>query len=72
MQENGYAIQYINDPSEEVQRLAIQQNGLVIRFVHNSSEEIQRLAIENNPDCIKYIDVKKYPELYEFYKLRVM
>ena len=33
VQQNGHAIQYIKEPSEEVRRLAVQQNGNAIMYV---------------------------------------
>ena len=40
MQQNGYAIILIEDPSEE-QKLAVKENGLTIQFIKDPSEEVQ-------------------------------
>ncbi len=54
--EDGYAIQHIANPNEELQRLAVQQNGGAIQFINNPSEKIQLEAIKKSPWVIKFID----------------
>ena len=44
---NGCSIEYIYNPSEEVQLTAVKQNGFAIRFIHNPSEKVIRYVIEN-------------------------
>jgi hypothetical protein len=56
VQQNGYIIKYIKEPSEEVKKLAVKQNGIAIKYIDNSSEELQRLAVQQNGNSIKYID----------------
>ena len=40
------AIFYIKDPSEELQKLAVQQNGPAIFYIKDPSEEVQKLAVQ--------------------------
>ena len=40
VKQEGYAIQYINNPSEEVQLAAVKQNGNAIQFIKNPSEVV--------------------------------
>ena len=51
----GHAIKYTKEPSEEVQRLAVQQNGFVIKYIKEPSEEVRRLAVQENGHAIQYI-----------------
>ena len=44
MQQNGNAIQYIKEPCEEVQKLAIQQNGFAIEYIKEPCEEVQKIS----------------------------
>jgi hypothetical protein len=44
VQENGYAIRFIQNPSEAVQLAAVQENGYAIRFIQNPSEAVKRAA----------------------------
>ena len=55
VQQNGHAIQYIKEPSEEVRRLAVQQNGFAIMFVKEPTEEMCRLAVQQNGDAIHFV-----------------
>ena len=44
VRQNWGAIEYINNPSEEVQLAAVRQNGQAIRYIKNPSEEVQLIA----------------------------
>ena len=66
----GDLIRYIENPSEEIQELAVKQNGLNIQYIINPahlnvskpkqqfcvSEEIQKLAVQDYGMAIKYIE----------------
>lgn len=50
-----YSLEYIKDPSYEMQKRAIMKCGRVIKFVPNPSEELQLIAINDdwgNIECI--------------------
>ena len=46
VKQDGYCIQYINNPSEEIQLEAVKQNTRSIKLINNPSKEVQKLAIE--------------------------
>jgi hypothetical protein len=56
VQQNGYAIQYIKNPSEKVQLAAIQKDGMVIQYIENPSEAVQLAAVQQNGYAIQYIE----------------
>jgi hypothetical protein len=56
VQQNGYVIRYIDNPSEEVKRLAVKQNGRVIYYIENPSEEVKRLAVKKHGTAIQFIE----------------
>lgn len=55
VQGSGYAIQYIDNPSEEVQLEAVKQNDSAIQCINNPSEEMQLIAVKNNGNNITEI-----------------
>ena len=55
VQKNGWAIEYIKEPSVEVQKLAVKQNGYALRYVDNKTEEICKLAVQQNGLALQYI-----------------
>ena len=52
---NGYAIQYIHNPSEEIQLEAVKSRGGAIQYIHNPSEAVQREAVKQDGYAIRYI-----------------
>jgi hypothetical protein len=48
-------IQYIKDPSYELQMTAVKQEGQVIRFIKDPSYELQLAAVNQNGNAIQYI-----------------
>ncbi len=55
VQEDGFNIEYINDPSESVQMAAVNQNGYSIQCIKNPSEAVQLVAVKNNGWSIRHI-----------------
>lgn len=53
--ENPYFILKIDDPSEEIQMLAIQGNPTVIKFIDEPTDEVKKMAVESEPNIIKDI-----------------
>jgi len=53
---NPYNIQYVDDPDEQLQSIAVSDNGYAIQFIKNPSEQIIIEAIDSNPQSIKYLD----------------
>jgi len=55
VKQNGNSIQYIHNPSEEVQLEAVKEDGYSIQYINNPSIELQKLAIHNSGYNIKII-----------------
>ena len=55
VKEEGYAIQFIHNPSEAVQIEAVKQNGNTIQFIHNPSESVQMETVIENGYNIQWI-----------------
>ena len=56
VRKDGYELQSIKDPSEDVILEAIKENGCSIRFVKNPSEKLQIAAINKSSDSIQCIE----------------
>jgi len=72
VKEYGHSIKYIHNPSEAVCLEAVKRNGCTIQYIHNPSERVCLEALHNcklvNLNMvIRYIDIEKYPDLYEKY-----
>ena len=55
IKQNGYAIRYIENPSEKVQLAAVKQDGYSIEFIKNPSEKVQLAAVKQDGWAIQYI-----------------
>jgi hypothetical protein len=56
VQQDGQDIKYIDNPSEELKKLAVQtKNGLAIHYIKNPSEEVKKLAVQENGYAIRFI-----------------
>jgi len=55
VQQDGYTIHYIKNPSPAVQLAAVQQNGYVIRVIKNPSPAVQLAAVQQNAYAIRFI-----------------
>ena len=49
--------------------IVVAQNGIMLQSVKNQTLDICMTAIKQNQDAIEYVDVKRFPEVFEFYKL---
>ena len=56
IKQNGYAIRYIDNPSEEIQLKVVRQNGYTISCIKNPSEQVQLEAIRQDGCAIEYIN----------------
>lgn len=52
---NGFFIENVDDPDEELQLLAVDENYFSIRCIHNPTEAAQLAAIENGAWLVKFI-----------------
>ena len=48
VEKNGWAIQYIENPSEEVKLAAVKENGCAIKYIKNPSEAVKLAAINKH------------------------
>ena len=55
VQEDGYAIQHIENPSESVQLAAVQEDGYAIQYIRDPSEAVQLAAVRCYALAIQYI-----------------
>ena len=54
--QDGRAIQYIDNPAPEVQLAAVNKNGLAIQYIDNPDPEVQLAAVKQNGYVIEIID----------------
>ena len=67
VKQDGYAIQYLHNPSEAVQLKAVKQNGDALQYLHNPSEAVQLEAVRQDADAIQYVTAY-YPSIAEITK----
>ena len=67
IRQNGCALQYIKEQTEEICKLAVQQHGSALQFVKKQTEEICKLAVQRDSRALQF--VKKQTE--EICKLAV-
>jgi len=53
---NPYTIEYIKNPSRELQLIAVNKNIVLFKYVQNPSPELQLKAVSAIGDYIRYID----------------
>ena len=57
VQQDGHAIEHIENPSQEVQLAAVQQTGYAIAYIDNPSEAaVKFAAVRENGHAIRYIN----------------
>jgi hypothetical protein len=55
IKDNGFFIENVENPDEELQLLAIEENPFCIRVIDNPTKKVQMEAVDNFICCIKYI-----------------
>ena len=55
METKGWAIQYVENPSEDMQILAVSKDYDSIKYIENPSENVQEIAVKNYWGAIKFI-----------------
>lgn len=53
--QNGFSIKYIKNPSKKIQLAAINKNCFAIQFVSNADQEVQLAAVKQDGCTIKFI-----------------
>ena len=55
MKENGLALPYVNDQTEEICKIAVYQYGRSLGYVRNQTEEICKITLEEDERAIRYV-----------------
>ena len=55
VQQNGYALKYVNGQTEEICKLAVQQKGYALCYVKERTDEICKLAVQQNGLALHYV-----------------
>ena len=55
VQQDGLALQYVEEQTEELCRLAFQKHGYALKFVKEQTEELCRLAVQQNGCALQYV-----------------
>ena len=55
VQQNGYALEFIENQTEELCKLAVQQNGLALTLVKDQTDEVCKLAVQQNGMALRYV-----------------
>ena len=63
VQQDGYTIHYIKNPSPAVQLAAVQQRGRAIYYIKNPSPAVQLAAVQQRGHAIYYINTVSYTHL---------
>jgi hypothetical protein len=56
VEQNGYALQYIKDQTEDVCLKAVEQNGDALRYVKDQTEDVCLKAVEQNGYALRYVN----------------
>lgn len=55
VKQNGYALQYVKDQTEEICLEAVKQNGYALQYVNEQTEEICLEAVKKNGCALEYV-----------------
>ena len=72
VQKHGWAIDYIKNPSEDVQLAAVKQTGFVIECIRNPSEVVQLAAVNSSASAFGFILEKEIAPSIPVQKAAVM
>ena len=56
VKQNGYQIEYIDNPSEQIQLQQVEQDGKQLKYIDNPSEQVQLQQVNQDGYQLKYID----------------
>ena len=59
---DGMAIEYIKNPSEEIQLKVVNINGRLIKHIDNPTEDVVLAAVKQNKNSIKFINIERLSE----------
>ena len=79
VQENSYALRYIEEQNPEICLAAVQENGYALQFVKEQTPEICMAAVQENARGLKYVEhqtpeicvaaIKQNPDTAEYIRL---
>jgi hypothetical protein len=55
IEDDGLALQFIKEQTEEICKLAVQQDGVALQYVKEQSKEICKLAVQQDGDALEYV-----------------
>ena len=58
VKQNGYALQYVTEQTEQICLEAVKQNGDALRYVNEQAEQICLEAVKQNGDALRYVDAR--------------
>ena len=70
VKQNGWALEYVKNQTNEICFEAVRQNGLALKFVKNPTKKMCLISVENNPKNIRFVDKKKFPEIWDKYVIK--
>ena len=56
MKQNGYALQYVREQTEEICLEAVKKDGYALRYVNEQTEEICLEAVKQNSDALQFVN----------------
>ena len=62
VKQNGYALRYINEQTEEMCLEAVKQDGYALQYVNEQTEEICLEAVKQNGYALQYINSEFFKE----------
>ena len=68
----GYMLQYVKKQTEEMCLIAVHNWGPALRYVHNQTEVICMEAVKRNLDAIEFVDIIKFPRVWEYYQFSAL
>ena len=58
--EDGLALQFVNNQTEELCKIAVQQNWEALQFVKNQTKELCNIALAQCEEAEIYVDKRKF------------
>ena len=55
VKENGYALQYVKEQTEDICLAAVKQNGFALQYVKEQTPEICLEAVKQNELALRYV-----------------
>ncbi len=66
---HSHNIKFVKKQTEVMCLLSVKQNGYNVRYINNPSEEVCMEAVKEDDNIIQFIDIIKYPRVWDYYVL---